>query len=634
VQEVTPTAVGDIRETAAADVLVSIVVPVYNAGSFLDGGARSLLHQSIGVGAYEVIYVDDGSTDGSGERLDELAARHPQVRVHHQPNSGWPGKPRNVGIKLARGKYIQFVDQDDELGLEALERLYAMAERNDSDVVLGKLVGTMVGPRRVYRRTVERGTVADSDVVETLTSHKMFRREFLLRHDIRFPEGYWRGEDLLFLTKAYARAEVVSILADYPCYYWNRRDDGGNNSMAPYDLAGHYERLRVIIDAVYDNTEPGPRQDRLLGRMYGAGVLDRVSEPGVLSDDQAAMRQAFEESRAIAVDRFPPRIREAMAPVAQTRATLLEQGDLPGLREFARRIAEIKPVARVASSEWRDGKLHVSVRASLRLDGEPLQVVERDGRYALDPRLTAGLPGAEQVTFEDPLADAWGDLVVHVEEGHVFWWANSELTPRLEPLGGGRHQVVLGGVSVLDPARLAGNAPLGAGEHRVWLFLRTLGVRRRPAIGIPRRLLAAGGAVTPENAMLVRADTVRAGAKNQLQLVVRPAGQAAVRALTRGPLTGRSSFRPSRRPLVLPLSEPAGLPPSRVALPGREVSGELVSAGEASHLILRRATSLPTGRHRVTFGRKQPVLTVLVARSRILGAVGQGHRGVVRFLLK
>ena len=624
----------DSRETPAADVLVSIVVPVYNAGSFLDSGARSLLSQSIGPGAYEVIYVDDGSTDGSGERLDDLAARHPHVRVHHQPNSGWPGKPRNVGIELARGEYVQFVDQDDELGHEALERLYALAARNGSDVVLGKLVGTMVGPRRVYRRTVERGTVADSDVVETLTSHKMFRREFLLRHDLRFPEGYWRGEDLLFLTKVYARAEVVSILADYPCYYWNRRDDGGNNSMAPFDLAGHYDRLRVIIDAVYDNTEPGPRQDRLLGRMYGSGVLDRVSEPGILSDDEPAVRQAFEESRAIALDRFPPRIRESLAPVARTRATLLERGDLASLREFARRVGEIKPEARVDGSQWRDGKLHLSVRAALRLGDEPLQVVERDGRYALDPRLTAGLPGAERVTFDDPLADAWGDLVVHVDEGNVFWWANSELTPRLEPLGGGRHQVVLAGVSVLDPGRLAGNAPLGPGQHRVSLFLRTLGVRRRPAVGIPQKLLAAGGAVTPGNAMLVRADTVRVGAKNQLQLDVRPAGRAAVRALARRPLTGRSSLRPSRQPLVLPLSTPTGLPPSRVTLPGREVRGELVSAGKNSQLLLHRETSLPTGRHRVTFGRKQPVLTVLVARSRIVGAVGQGHRGVLRFLLK
>jgi hypothetical protein len=194
-----------------------------------------------------------------------------------------------------------------------------------------------------------------------------------------------------------------------------------------------------------------------------------------------------------------------------------------------------------------------------------------------------------------------------VDEGNVFWWANSELTPRLEPLGGGRHQVVLAGVSVLDPGRLAGNAPLGPGQHRVSLFLRTLGVRRRPAVGIPQKLLAAGGAVTPGNAMLVRADTVRVGAKNQLQLDVRPAGRAAVRALARRPLTGRSSLRPSRQPLVLPLSTPTGLPPSRVTLPGREVRGELVSAGKNSQLLLHRETSLPTGRHRVTFGRKQPV---------------------------
>lgn len=189
------------------------------------------------------------------------------MRVHHQENSGWPGKPRNVGIDLARGDYVQFVDQDDELGPETLERLYALARRNGSDIVLGKLAGSMVGARRIFKRTVERTTIADSDVIDTLTGHKMFRREFLLANDIRFREGYWRGEDLLFVARAYVRSGTISILGDYPCYYWHRREDGGNNSKAPFELEGHYQRLREIIATVAQATEPGEVQDRLLRRL-------------------------------------------------------------------------------------------------------------------------------------------------------------------------------------------------------------------------------------------------------------------------------------------------------------------------------------------------------------------------------
>src|SRR4051812_43396765 len=75
---------------------VSAIVPVYNPGSDIDDCIRSLLDQSLRGDEYEVIFVDDGSTDETPARLDELAAQHENVRVEHIPNSGWPGKPRNV----------------------------------------------------------------------------------------------------------------------------------------------------------------------------------------------------------------------------------------------------------------------------------------------------------------------------------------------------------------------------------------------------------------------------------------------------------------------------------------------------------------------------------------------------------
>ena len=69
---------------------VSVVVPVYNAGDYLDRCAPSLLEQSLGSESYEVIYVDDGSTDGSGDRLQRITERHRHARLISQENSGWP----------------------------------------------------------------------------------------------------------------------------------------------------------------------------------------------------------------------------------------------------------------------------------------------------------------------------------------------------------------------------------------------------------------------------------------------------------------------------------------------------------------------------------------------------------------
>src|SRR3954447_25955085 len=106
---------------------ISVIVPVFDPGEAIDECLASLLAQTRPASEYEAIFVDDGSTDGTGERLDALAAEHEHVRVQHIPNSGWPGKPRNVGTDLARGEYVLYVDNDDWLGEEALERLYDRA---------------------------------------------------------------------------------------------------------------------------------------------------------------------------------------------------------------------------------------------------------------------------------------------------------------------------------------------------------------------------------------------------------------------------------------------------------------------------------------------------------------------------
>src|SRR4051794_41937909 len=120
---------------------VSVIVPVFEPGPLIEPLIASLLVQTMPAGEREVIFVDDGSTDGTGERLDRLAVEHPGVRALHIPNSGWPGRPRNVGLDAARGEFVFFADHDDWLEPDALERLYAVATEHDADIVIGKVVG-------------------------------------------------------------------------------------------------------------------------------------------------------------------------------------------------------------------------------------------------------------------------------------------------------------------------------------------------------------------------------------------------------------------------------------------------------------------------------------------------------------
>lgn len=486
---------------------VSVVVPIYNAGSYIERCAPSLVNQSLGADAYEVVYVDDGSTDDSAERLRRLAEAHAHVRVYEQENSGWPGKPRNVGVDRARGKYVQFVDQDDELSYEALERLFALGDRNGSDIVLGKTHGTMQGPSNVFKRTVERCTAADAPLFESLTPHKMFRRDFLRDHGIRFPEGRVRLEDQLFMARAYVRAKTVSILGDYPCYQWNRREDGGNNSSRRVTADDYYGHLDKVVEAIKEGTQPGGLQDRLLRRSFRVELLRPVSEPRVLRRTGKDLEEYFTTVRRMAMRSYPPGVRDGLPAISRLRAELLVRDRLDSLIELARRTERITPHVEVDDMRWRHDKLVIRTRIGMiRADGRPLTLVERGGRMLLDPELLDGIEGAEGWEVPDPFSHAYGELIVHDTAKNQWWFPDGELAPELESLGGGRHRVVVAGETVIDPLTLTGAGPMTPGTHQVWVGAQLLGVGRRPrlvptrgrarislgtvAVGVPPRLVS------------------------------------------------------------------------------------------------------------------------------------------------
>lgn len=519
---------------------VSIVVPVYNAGRYVDICAPSLLHQTLGEDAYEIIYVDDGSTDDSPQRLDELAGKHAHVRVIHQENSGWPGKPRNVGIREARGEYVQFVDQDDELTPAALEHLHRLATRNGSDIVLGKVIGTMAGPSNVFKRTVERCTVEDAPLMESLTPHKMFRRDFLLAHDLRFPEGPVRLEDQLFMVRAYLRAKTVSILADHPCYVWKRRDDGGNNSSRGTTPEDYYGHLRTVVEAIKQDTRPGPLQNHLLRRSYRVELLRPVNEPRVLQRTGKDLERHFDVVRRMALEAYPPGVRDGLPALTRLRAHLLEEGHLDSLVELSRRTQRIRPEVTVDDIRWRDGKLHVTTTIGMRrAGGEPLALVERYGRMLLDPDLLDGIKGAEGWEAPHPLGHAHGELLVHDTAQDLWWYPDADLTPRTQPLGDGRHRVVLTGVTAIDPLTLVGGRPMEPGTHVVWASAQLLGVGRRARVtrsDAASRGAGPGLGTAPGPGLgfgSVRVGTPPhlvvsgwGGQAGQLRLAVRPPGQA------------------------------------------------------------------------------------------------------------
>ena len=115
-------------------ITLSIIVPVYNVEPFLRGCIDSLLNQDLDTNCYEIILIDDGSTDSSGAICDEYAGEHRCIQVIHQQNKGL-GAARNIGIAAASGKYIQFVDSDDYLCPNVLRGLMHQIESQSLDIL-------------------------------------------------------------------------------------------------------------------------------------------------------------------------------------------------------------------------------------------------------------------------------------------------------------------------------------------------------------------------------------------------------------------------------------------------------------------------------------------------------------------
>lgn len=252
------------QRTERGGVKVSVIIPVYNAMPYLTELLNSLETQDMDPQQFEVIAVNDGSTDFGNEILDVYAKRNANFRVIHQRNSGWPGKPRNVGIDAAVGDYVFFCDADDVLGSEALRRMSDYAEANDVDVLMPKMIG--LGGRRVQASLFTR-TRLDTPlefILRSLSPQKMVRRSLLNDNRIRFREDKVRLEDGMAMTQCYVVSRRTSILADYDYYRIRTRSDGQNISVARVEPAGYVKSLTHIAGTITEHLAGEPEEAKKL----------------------------------------------------------------------------------------------------------------------------------------------------------------------------------------------------------------------------------------------------------------------------------------------------------------------------------------------------------------------------------
>jgi hypothetical protein len=455
-----------------------VVIPFFNPAANIEDCLSSMLSQTLDRSRFEVLLVDDGSTDGSPARVARWVARHPELMsVQRIPASGWPGRPRNFGIDVARGRYIHFVDSDDSLAPRALERILEVADESAADVVVGKLSSDFRGVHQpLFRTTVTGRTLADYPIANSLTPHKLFRRDFLHEHGIRFAEGPRHVEDEHFCIQAYVHARSVAVIGDTACYFYRRRRTSGRNLgdtvLVP---AEYYRDLGYVLDVIDSPAAAPAARANVQTRIYRTEMLGRLRGAGMLGygpDYRAAM---VDEVRRLAASRIPAEIHDTLPVLLRMQSALLRAGDIDGLADFAKRLETIRLRAVTTTPQWQDGQLMISVDAPLHLGDAPFRLERSDGGWVMPASLAPGLDASQRTLGAADDEDLDLDLVTISRTDSQRWSTTAGLTLDIDETG---RPHVHGDVA-LDPWSLVGEASLSPGRWDLRLRISFAGVSRQ-----------------------------------------------------------------------------------------------------------------------------------------------------------
>ena len=227
--------------------IVSIIIPVYNVEDYIKMTLESILTQTFQ--NFEIILIDDESTDNSKAIMMEYAKKYSNINVYSQKNSG-PSRARNKGISYATGTYIAFVDSDDLLPENSLEvRVKAAIEQN-ADIIIGQT--NKFNSEREWAMPThnlgegEKDIAYDGSILWTVgPCNKLFKRELI--KDLKFPENITYAEDQVFVIEAYLRSAKIYAIDDM-IYLYRMRETTTNTSLTQQQTKNSARVLQQLVE--------------------------------------------------------------------------------------------------------------------------------------------------------------------------------------------------------------------------------------------------------------------------------------------------------------------------------------------------------------------------------------------------
>lgn len=224
--------------------LISVIVPVYNVEQYLEKCIDSIINQTYK--NLEIILVDDGSTDNSGNLCDLLAKKDSRIVVYHKENGGL-SSARNFGIDKANGEFIGFIDSDDYIDNDMYETLYNLIKKDKSDVSMCGLYNiyanrkdSQVKEVKKYLMNAEEAIqmVLDSKITSVTAVNKLYRKEIF--NNLRYDLGK-TSEDAFIIVRLLDKCNLISMTNERKYYYYHR-----TNSITKKPFS---EKSRDVLDA-------------------------------------------------------------------------------------------------------------------------------------------------------------------------------------------------------------------------------------------------------------------------------------------------------------------------------------------------------------------------------------------------
>ncbi|MDR3063464.1 MAG: glycosyltransferase [Methanobrevibacter sp.] len=244
------------------DFKISVIIPTFNREKYIETAIDSIINQTIGFENIELIIVDDASTDNTQSIIESYAKKYSNIKSEYlKENSGYAGKPRNIGINLASSEYLMFLDSDDYFEEDACEFLYNKMKNEEINIIIGtcnvhkndKIIsGT---PEYFKNKNVlkfenlheNKEFLKFLELVAPKMSMIIFKKSFINEHHIRFNEEI-PGQDTVFIVETLLNAKKILYLTDFVVYNYISHE----NSITTTRTKKYFEGLVKSEELVFN----------------------------------------------------------------------------------------------------------------------------------------------------------------------------------------------------------------------------------------------------------------------------------------------------------------------------------------------------------------------------------------------